>query len=235
MHEASLWQDNCFITLTYDDEHLPPEESLVKRHYQLFMKRLRKAYPDDRIRFYMCGEYGEQFGRPHYHACLFNFDFPDKKLWSVRDNTPLYYSESLSKIWGKGFCSVGSVTFNSAAYVARYIMKKITGAAAAEKYESKIPEYTTMSRRSGIGNKWFEAYQADVYPDDFVVLRGNKMRPPRYYDNLYEVTNPLKMEAIRAKRLNEMSLHASNNTPERLKTREKCQLAKLNLLKRTLS
>ena len=80
IHEASLYENNCFLTLTYSDDCLPNGNDLIYRHFQLFMKRLRKRFGSN-IRFYMCGEYGDLFGRPHYHACLFNFDAPDKVLY----------------------------------------------------------------------------------------------------------------------------------------------------------
>uniref|UniRef100_UPI0040482461 rolling circle replication-associated protein n=1 Tax=Shewanella sp. TaxID=50422 RepID=UPI0040482461 len=130
VHEAQLHQDNCFITLTYNDDYLPENGTLVKRDFQLFMKRLRKKYPHA-VRYYQCGEYGSKTHRPHYHACLFGHDFKDKTLWQKgSDGTPLYISSSLQDLWSSdghsiGFSTIGTVTFQSAAYVARYIMKKI--------------------------------------------------------------------------------------------------------------
>ena len=180
VHESQLYDDNCFITLTYDDDHLPSDLSLRKRDFQLFMKRLRKRFSSDRIRFFHCGEYGENFGRPHYHACLFNFDFPDRELFSIRNDVRLYTSDILTDIWGKGMCSVGDVTFDSAAYVARYVTKKVTGDLADDHYQSvdldtgeitwRQPEYTTMSRRPGIGRDWYDKYGAATHHDDFIVV-----------------------------------------------------------------
>jgi len=243
VHEAQMHTDNCFITLTYRDADLPYNYSLDVREFQLFMKKLRKKYGSG-IRFYHCGEYGSQFGRPHYHACLFNFDFPDKELWQVRDNVRLYVSESLSEIWGKGFCTIGEVTFESAAYVARYIMKKVNGDAANEHYEfihphtgeiiQRKPEYTTMSRRPGIGSTWFDKYGADVYPADRVIMRGKSMRPPKFYDNKFEILNPDLFEEIKFKRHLDSLKHADNNTSDRLKTRETVQNLALQRLPRNL-
>lgn len=133
VHEASLHTDNCFITLTYNDEHLPSDGSLNYRDFQLFMKRLRKRVSVP-VRFYMCGEYGENFGRPHFHACLFGFNFPDLKLWKS-GKSKLYRSPLLEELWPFGYSSVGDVNFESAAYVARYILKKVTGADAAAHYD----------------------------------------------------------------------------------------------------
>ena len=177
VHEASLYEDNCFITLTFDDENLNKREnplSVDVSDFQKFMKRLRKKYGKG-IRFFHCGEYGDLYGRPHYHACLFNHDFDDRRLYSVRDDVRLYTSESLQELWPFGFSSVGDVTFDSAAYVARYIMKKINGENAWHHYSEidfdtgeiinqRKPEYTTMSRRPGIGKGWYEKFKNDLYP-----------------------------------------------------------------------
>ena len=244
VHEASLYENNCFITLTFSDEYLPKDKSLNVRHWQLFMKRLREKFGEN-IRFYHCGEYGEKFGRPHYHACLFNFDFPDKKLWKVTTNGHrIYTSEALSKLWGQGFCTIGDVTFESAAYVARYIMKKVNGSDAEEHYQyidpetgqifQRKPEYTTMSRRPGIAKAWFDKYYKDVYPGDFVVLNGKKMRPPRYYDTQYEIAYPSDHEKLKETRKVNLKKYVDNNTKERLNVREQVQLLRLKKLIRPL-
>ncbi len=243
VHEASLYDNNCFITLTYNPESLPADQSLNKKHFQDFMKRLRKKYPDSPIRYYHCGEYGEDLGRPHYHACLFNFDFEDKVFFKKINDLPVYTSEILEKVWQKkGFCLIGTVTFESAAYVARYIMKKVNGPRQAEHYEridqdtGEIfflqPEYTTMSRRPGIAKEWYSQFKTDVFPDDFVVLRGKTMKPPRYYDSIYRIEDPEEYEKLKESRKKQFKKHAWNNTPDRLAVREKCQMARTKLLKR---
>lgn len=135
MHEAQMHDENCFLTLTYSDEHVPSSGSLDKGALQKFWKRLRKRFPERRIRYFACGEYGERLHRPHYHACVFGFDFPDRELFMMREGIPLYTSEALAQCWPFGFCSIGDVTFESAAYVARYACKKITGEAASRHYE----------------------------------------------------------------------------------------------------
>jgi len=243
VHEASQHEKNSFITLTYRDADLPSDMSLSVRHWQLFMKRLRER-TGAKIRFFHCGEYGSRFGRPHYHACLFGFDFADKTLFKIERNNPLYISKTLDDVWQKGFATIGDVTFESAAYVARYIMKKVTGDAAAQHYEwihpitgqiyDRKPEYTTMSRRPGIGSSWFDLYHSDVYPHDRVVIRGKAMRPPRFYDGKYEILDPEGFEEIKFKRYLDAQIHIDNNTPERLKIREAVQKTKLDRLKRTI-
>lgn len=247
MHEASLYEDNCFVTLTYDDEHLPADGSLDKSHFQKFMKRLRKANPDERIRFFHCGEYGD-LGRPHYHACLFNKDFADKVPWKMRNGFPTWLSEELASLWEFGFHELGSLTFESAAYVARYVTKKVTGRNAAEHYErvnpltgelyQLEPEYTTMSRGGrgkglgGIGQPWFEKFKAEVYPADEVIVRGKRMKPPRRYDEYLRAELPEMAESI--KRSRSLDRDRSEETPERLSVREVCARARLTQLPRRL-
>ena len=194
VHEAQMHEENCFITLTFNDEALNSRknpQSLDVEEFQKFMKRLRKKV-GKKVRFFHCGEYGEKNGRPHYHALLFGYDFPDKKLWSKRDDVMLYTSQQLQDLWPHGFVTIGNMNFHTAAYVARYIMKKQTGENSEEHYTrwdpltgegSQIkPEYCTMSRRPGIGATWLEKYKADVYPHDYVVINGHKVKPPRFYD-----------------------------------------------------
>ncbi len=244
MHEAQLHTSNSFVTLTYNDEHLPPDGGLVLRDWQTFAKRLRKkAGP---FRFYHCGEYGDLHGRPHYHALLFGLDFrSDQVLDSTSQHgDKLYTSEVLSDTWGMGKTMIGALTFQSAAYVARYCMKKITGEAAADHYTTintqtgevhqVKPEYTTMSRRPGIGKPWLAKYQTDVYPSDEVIVNGKQTRPPRYYDSQYELSDPTGCALIKEGRRAAGRKHRSNNTPERLRIRETIQEQRSKQLVRTL-
>lgn len=241
MHEASLHTDNCFITLTYNDENLPEGGSLQLKHYQDFMKRLRKRFGSG-IRFFHCGEYGEKFSRPHYHACLFNFDFPDKQIFKSGENN-LYTSKALQELWPHGFSTIGDVTFESAAYVARYITKKITGDKAEDHYEildprtgeltQRKPEYTTMSRRPGIGKGWFDKYRTDVYPSDEVVLRGGKsMKPPKAYDRYFELAFPQDFAQIKLQRINNAKAKALLEPWYRLSAKEECQELAFKRIKR---
>lgn len=234
VHEASLHDNNCFITLTYNNENLPSDGSLDVTEFQKFMKRLRKKYDDTRIRFFHCGEYGATLGRPHYHACLFGFDFPDKKLWKRNNGIPLYRSASLESLWPFGYSSVGNVTFESAAYVARYIMKKITGDAAAEHYQGLKPEYTTMSRRPGIAAEWFKKYGSDVYPSDEVIIKGKKLKPPRFYDNMFELIDEDAYNEVKTKRIRENRKRGTENSYDRLAVRRKVKEAQIKSLRRPL-
>ncbi|MDR1367216.1 MAG: hypothetical protein LBJ76_00670 [Candidatus Accumulibacter sp.] len=201
MHEASLHDENCFITLTYDDEHLPENGSLCYSHFQLFMKRLRKKFTGKRISFYMCGEYGDTTSRPHYHAILFNHTFPDLEyLKKTGSDAKIYTSEILSKLWPYGMSSIGSVTFESAGYVARYCLKKVTGDDSRYHYSvldretgeltPLVPPFSHMSLRPGIARDFFVRFRDDCFPSDIVVVNGRKVNPPKYYDRLYKRMNP---------------------------------------------
>lgn len=241
LHEASLYDNNCFITLTFNDDYVMP--SLDKSIFQKFMKRLRRMFPDARIRYFMCGEYGDKLSRPHYHACLFGFDFPDRVLWSVRDNVRLYRSSILEKLWcdpkngnSFGFSTVGDVSFESAAYVARYCMKKVTGEKADAHYNGRQSEYITMSRRPGIGLAWLKKFYKDVYPSDEVVIRGNvKCKPARYYDEKFgemSLTNEkviAKLKLMRKKKAAE----SPDNSIRRLQDRETIKRQRVANLRRS--
>lgn len=238
-----MYDENTFITLTYNDDHLPDDRSVDMRDFQLFMKRLRKKHGAN-IRFFHCGEYGEKNGRPHYHACLFNFDFQDKKPWKIINDNMLYTSNDLSSLWTYGFSSIGEVTFQSSAYVARYILKKITGEPSQEHYQwidpttgeihQRKPEYVTMSRRPGIGKTWYDQFRNDVYPSDEIIMNGSRMRPPKFYDRQLEALHEKEYRKTRAKRKTAAKKHADDQTPARLKVRETVQNARLNLLPRKL-
>lgn len=244
-----MHDDNSFVTLTFNDANLPEDGSLDIVVFQKFMKRLRKKISPIKIRFYACGEYGEAFGRPHYHACIFGYSFPDKTPWKETNKEILYRSELLEKVWPFGFASVGTVTFSSAAYVARYILKKVSGDQALNHYErinpetgeitQRKPEYTNMSKgqrtgNGGIGSAWLEKFLSDVYPEDFVVINNKKMKPPKFYDSKYELLSPSEHKKIKRKRKRDGLEHEMDNTPERLKVREAVQISKLKHLPRKL-
>lgn len=256
-HEASLYDDNCFITLTYNAENCPPDGGLIKSDFQKFMKRLRKKYSDRKIRFYQCGEYGDRNNRPHYHAILFNYNFDDwTYLHTTANGSDIYTSPTLSKIWGLGFVTIGSVNFESAGYVARYCMKKLNGQKVDEIDEKTglkpyerindftgeihevLPEYATMSRGGrhgrGIGYDWISEYTNDVYPKDFTTIRGVKMRPPKYYDKCLEEIDPYLYDTIKNGRQEQQFLMQADNTEQRLSVRETIKAAQFNQLKRSL-
>jgi len=225
LNEMQMHEQNCFITLTYKNP--PKNGSLNKTDFTLFMKRLRKKYGNN-IRYFQCGEYGEEFRRPHHHACLFNIHFHDQYHWETRGGVHLYRSKDLETLWSHGFCTIGALTPESASYVARYVVKKQSGRTADFHYQGHTPEYITMSRRPGIGKSWFDKYSGDVTTSDKVVISESlTLRTPRYYDTLYDRINPQHMERIKAQRL--AKVNKADNTPARLKVKE--TLLKLKLQK----
>lgn len=240
MHEAQLHSANCFITLTYADAGV----SLVYRDFQLFLKRLRRRFSGMRIRFYMCGEYGESHGRPHFHACVFGLDFLDKVYWGKSPGgSKLYVSEVLSELWTHGWCSVGEVTFESAAYVARYVMKKLTGDGElvyrvldldTGEIVERVKEFCHMSLKPGIGAGWLDKFRGDVYPGGKVVARGVEARAPKYYDRRYAAVKPVEFESLEYDRYLVGVERSADNTPERLLVREQVERARVSLLKRTI-
>ena len=256
-HEARKHEENSFITLTYEDSQLPHDGSLVKKHLQDFMKALRhyakRKHNIDGIKFFACGEYGEEFKRPHYHACIFGLDWQDKKIHSAKDDYNVYRSDILDGIWRKGFTTTGDVTFDSAGYCARYALKKINGDA------EKIPdpktgllpyerihaisgeiitvekEFATMSRRPGIGHDHWHNYRGDIYPSDECIINGHPTRPPRYYDNLLEIHDPDMLEEVKQTRVETMQKHAADNTRARLRQRKIVKEAQTQKLTREIS
>lgn len=250
MHEASLHEDNSFITLTYNDEHLPVYGGLVYDDFQRFMKRLRKFFKGKKIRFFMCGEYGEDRARPHYHACLFGVDFDDKVYFkSSPSGAKIYTSEKLDKLWSEGgipigFATVGAVTFDSAGYVARYVMKKRQGKASHPEYERidietgevfKIEkEFTHMSLKRGIGHGFYKKWRSDMFPADICVVNGVATKPPQYYYKLLDKEDPDMHNEVAFLRGQKGLERAGDNTEERREVKEQVLKAKIRQLKRTL-
>lgn len=243
MHEAQMHESNAFVTLTYNDDNLPADSSLNYRHFQLFMKRLRRRY--GKVRFYMCGEYGDLYGRPHFHSCLFGIDFSDRYFWRQSPaGFRLFRSPSLEEIWTFGNAEIGDVTFESAAYVARYVTKKVTGAAAAEHYRivdpdtgevyDRVPEFTHMSLKPGIGFAWYDKFSKEVFPHDRVVVRGKEVKPPRYYKRLLNSRDAVLDDCVDMDRYLKGIELAEDNTERRLADKEVVCRARIKSLKRNL-
>lgn len=297
-HEKQLWEHNCFITLTYNDEHLPLRHQTGWAHglptysgtlhypdFQGFIRRLRKALGRENrrllqatnsranatdgaarafkdqprfytqteekggklhvpLRYFMCGEYGEEKGRPHYHACLYNVDFTDKSLWKTIRGNKVYQSKTLSRLWHHGNAVLAELNFETAAYTARYIMKKINGKQQKQHYQkidaatgeliNLSPEFTQASRRPGIGENWLRKYIKDVYPQGQVVSRGHPAKAPRYYDKKYKEWNELEYLELKAQRELQAAQRKGDNTDERLLVKETVAKAAARTLKRTI-
>lgn len=203
-HEAQMHERNCWLTLTYADEHLPWTDygfpTLDRRDVTLFLKRLRKAIAPFKIRYFGCGEYGTKYSRPHYHLVIFGYDFPDKYLYKA-GRFDLFNSDLLSECWKLGHSVIAEFSFESAAYTARYCVKKINGADAGEHYYDRVPEFSLSSNRPGIGATFFERYSEDIIHQDKVISRGGKAsKPPRYYDKLLGRMDPELLERNKQRR-----------------------------------
>lgn len=239
---------------TSSEQALRQIDSLHPRDAQLFMKRLRfnlaKLNPSARVRFYLVGEYGERFGRPHYHIALFGEDFSDDRRYHYTSDSGhnVWRSSRLEELWPYGNSEVGELTIESAAYIAAYVLKKINGKKADEHYRRTDPntgqeiwiepEFAFMSRGGrrgrGIAAEWLSKYMSDVYPHDHVVHNGKQLKPPRYFDKLLEQYDPITMEVIRLARETRAKDLAEDNTPARLRDKEIVTAAKLKLKQRNL-
>ena len=229
LHEAKCWKENSFVTLTYNDENLPANGSLDYTHFQKWMRALRKRVGP--VRFFMCGEYGEVSLRPHYHAILFGYQFPDLRPWGRSPaGHPVYRSALLEELWRYGNSLIGAVTKESAGYVARYCLKKVTGDRAEAHYGGRVPEFARMSLKPGIGARFFERYQSDILPNDYCVADGVKIPVPRYYEKLWKGD----LDEVKYRREVYGRDHADNNTEDRLQVREEVLKAKLAFCKRSV-
>lgn len=235
IHEAKFHEHNSFITLTYAPAFLPDDVSVHVEHTQKFLKRLRKAISPIKIRFMCAGEYGTRYSRPHYHLLIFGYDFPDKYPYKVVHGYVYYRSEQLEKLWPFGISMIGSVTFESAAYVARYIMKKVKGTDDIKDmvYQGRHPEFMTTSRRPGIAHDWIARYKDDVYSIDSVIVNNSiRCKPPRFYDAYLEMTDPERFKKIHAARMRLAQSHDANalDEYERLSREEFVKSKKLERL-----
>lgn len=197
MHEAKMHDENSYLTLTLSDADRICDEcapgvkrSLCVCECQKFLKRLRARLAPKKISFFLCGEYGDDEQRPHYHAVIFGYSFPDKVFAKKSGQYDLYVSKFLDEVWALGNCWIGEVSFDSACYVANYATKKITGKDAKAHYQGRKPEFIVMSRNPAIGKRWIEKFVSDVYPSDEVIANGKACKPPRYYDERLKQRDP---------------------------------------------
>lgn len=241
--EAQLHEQNCFLTLTFANQHLPVDYSVHPRHMQLFFKKLRKFIYPRKVRFYLGAEYGDENLRPHYHVILFNYDFNDKIFY---ERTPrgdiLYTSRNLSKLWPYGLATLGAVTFESAGYTARYSTKKITGPKASDYYLRVHPlhgficrvrpEFSLMSRRPGIGQGWIKKYADEVYRSDSVIVRGREVKPPRFFDQQLSEEDQIKLS--RQRKAKSIQRPPDERTNKRRAAKAEVRDARISTLKRKL-
>lgn len=252
LHESRLHRFNCVVTLTFDAEHLPAGGVLdYKGQFVPFMKRFRewrRSRCGNHVsgwckncgtRFFVCGEYGADGGRPHYHAVLFNFDFQDKVQWNKNQWT----SATLTHFWRLGLATVGVMDARSASYVAGYVTKKALGSSfsrthyvlhSAESGEllERRAEFVEMSRNPGIGAGFFDRFESDMYPHGKVVFNGVEQKAPRYYDRKFAAADPEAYERLQEVRDRDAVARAGDNTASRLAVREAVALGRARLSKR---
>lgn len=198
VHESQMHKYNCFLTLTIDDEHLPDDNSLDIKHWQLFAKRLRhKAGP---FRHFYSGEYGTKYDRPHYHACIFGLDMrrgEDADFFpNGAGDSPLWRSKTLDEIWGMGHVAIGELEYGSAQYTAKYLVKSEGKVEDQKRYQGRKPEYISMSRNPGIGAKWIEKFKTDAFGGGFLAFDGKRHAVPKFYER---VLTDLELRAWREK------------------------------------
>lgn len=233
-----MHDENDFVTLTYRPEDLPKGGTLVKDHLQKFIKRARKRYGVG-LKYYAVGEYGDKLGRPHYHIALMGKMFDRTEIVRAhKDPTRIVYrSDELDRprpgheeqpLWPYGFSSCGTLNEKTASYISSYITKKVVGDQAAEYYQGKTPEFALMSRggRSGRGlaATWFDQYYTDVYPKDYIHVGNRTVRPPKYYDHLYDQIDPDRLKLIKASRAE----YVQTQQESLLRMHQKEQNAKIN-------
>lgn len=221
MHEASRHEENSFLTLTYNDDNIPDFESLDYTHVQKFIKKLRRRLEgtkyEGKIKFYRVGEYGDSFQRPHYHIIIFGFDFSSpiptdrgrnhniRTFWRGSTEKPYYRSTLLEELWTHGNAEIGDVNYNTAMYVAKYVTKKLTGKNKKYYQERNIlPETSSMSKKNPIGKAWIEEFYTDIYPNDFCVHDGKKIKPPKAYDAYLEKHYPKLFQEVKQAREDSM-------------------------------
>jgi len=262
VHEAQMHSENCFITLTFNEDYV--KGSVDPQDLKLFLDRFRKRISPRRIRYFACGEYGEKYLRPHYHMCIFGFDFPDKVLIS-QGHHKLYSSEMLSDLWSYGFSSIGDLTFDSAAYVARYVLKKLNSSdnvyqdmvdyskACSEwkddkffsgvlrspssvikdlSYAGRRPEFVRMSLKPGIGSAWYDQFKSDIYPGGFAVLPSGKKSSLPRFYDLKYDTENSLDMALMKCYRIAKATNCNDNSVDRLIVREEVKLSKINSLNR---
>ncbi len=262
-HEAFLYDDqygNSWATLTYRDpsectakqlkngHYIPEDYSLRPSDVSKFVRALRKQNPQ-KIRYFYCGEYGDENQRPHYHICLFNHSFDDQTLFYDEEGLVTYTSPSLEKLWPHGFSTVAPLTFRNASYTAGYSLKKITGKRAVDHYlrcdqygEAYwiLPEFIRMStgRKApcGLGAGYYAKYKKDFFPSDESPVPGHGVVQlvPRYYTNILASEDPDTRQLISELRHAFITSHAEDFTPERLRDKYINARAKQNQLTRNL-
>lgn len=251
--EVQFYNRTCMINLTYNREQLPIASqsglgTLCPRDLNLFFKKLRvflqrkKGITD--TKYFACGEYGENRGRPHYHAIFYGWDFPSEMNASPpvarmpeknnpgKEDVPLYSHPDLTRLWGKGAAFFSPNVGGAAAYyVAKYCMKNLSGDAKTKEFEDtgREPPFNRMSH--GLGDRYYDRYKADIYPRDYIITEpgGPQLPIPRRFDNLLQKESEEYLEWIKSQRIAKSEKDHKNQTPERMRVREELAEIKAKL------
>lgn len=234
--EASQHRDNWFVTLTYAPEHLPAYGSLCHRHWQLFAKRVRRTVGP--FRYLMCGEYGEQTHRPHYHALMFGLDLPDVRAVSVRRQYPVFASDRLSKLWRLGHVELGSVTAESARYCASYVLKDAPAPELLNECTGELVQlvkpYGRMSLRPGLGDAWIRRYYPEVFAHGVCYSNDKQFVIPSRFKHILDEIDPAAFEQLQQEAIAKAQASPDNGR-ERLAVRESVALARRSRYKEAAS
>lgn len=226
--EASLYPSNWFLTLTYSPEHLPPHGALQHRDWQLFAKRVRRSLGS--FRYLMCGEYGPQTLRPHYHALLFGLDLPDAERTGMRRGHSVFRSKRLEQAWGLGLLELGSVSPMSARYCAGYVLKDTRQPSRVIEETGEVVSlpapYGRMSLKPGLGDAWIRRYYPEVFAHGACYSADKRFRIPDRFKHILDGIDPVAYESLQAESIEQAS-RSPDNTRERLAVRESLALSSL--------
>jgi len=230
--EASLHRFNWFATLTYSPEHLPPYGSLRHRDWQLFAKRVRRRLGP--FRYLMCGEYGEQTLRPHYHALLFGLAIPDIQRFGMRRRHPVYRSQVLTDLWRLGHVEVGSVTAASARYCAGYVLKQSGTPQPVDQSTGElmpvVKPYGRMSLKPGLGDGWIRRFYPEAFAHGACYSQDQRFSIPGRFRDILSELDPQAFETLKQAAIAK-ALASPDNSRARLEVRESVQLGKLSKLR----
>jgi len=229
-HERQMYDEaghpSSFITLTYDDANLP-FHGLKKADAQAVVRKIQKwsrlENHGHKLRYLIAGEYGDKFGRAHYHLVLFGTSFRQDRVPHYKSNGRQYYtSETLTRLWGKGHADLCDLDHNRCQYAVKYALEEVKGKAAPAHYSfqtktgshQRAREFVCASNRPGLGYSWFVKYRADIFPRDELIHNGKRLPVPGYYFKLLERLHPDLYLEVKAKRVSYGEANDPRNDPE---------------------
>lgn len=238
-HEAMMHEENAFITLTYDNQHLPPYGALRYEDLVKFWKRVRKYLwkkYKKKLRYYAVGEYGDKTLRPHYHACIFGHAFTENRIILRETPSLLWWSPELSLAWGQGNnVSVGALNFETARYTASYVTKKLRQKQQYVRIEEETGELVKLEQprafmSRNLAKTWWEQNRHYVAATDTVVINGRPQKPPKAYDKWLGEVNNLPLEMIKEERKRK----AKPTTKDQTRARARSAHAHAKMKKKTI-